>query len=128
MENRGFGGLEATREAGFGSGSAPGGEMAGEMKEKAQALGETARRQASRKLDARKGQVSGLMERLAETMEGDELGGYAAGYVRRGAEMLRSRSTDELVAAAGEGLRRRPAAIVGLAFLAGFAVARFARR
>lgn len=130
MENRGTGGFEGIGgQAAWGSGASPGtGAQGGEMKEKAQALGEGARRQASRKLDSQKGQLSALLDRVAETMEGDQLGGYAAGYVRRGAELLRGRSTDELVSAAGEGLRSRPAAVVSLAFLAGFAVARMARR
>jgi hypothetical protein len=128
MENRGMGGFEGPGD--WTSGTAPGvvGGQGEEAREKAQALGDSARRQATRRLDARKGQVSGLLDRLAETLEGDELGGYAAGYVRRGAEVLRGRSADELIAAAGDGLRSRPAAVVGLAFLAGFAFARFARR
>jgi hypothetical protein len=131
MENRGIGGIEGGMggEAGWTSGTAPGTPGAGsELKDKAQALGEGARRQAARKLDSRKGQLSELLERVAETMDGDELGGFAAGYVRRGAEMLRGRSTDEILSSMRQGLRSRPAAVVGLAFVAGFAMARMARR
>lgn len=130
MENRGTGGFGGIGgEAGWSSGTTPGTTgPAGEMKEKAQALGEGARRQATRRLDSKKGQLSDLLDRLAGTMDGDELGGYAASYVRRGAEVLRGRSTDELIGAASDGIRTRPAAVVGLAFLAGFAIARMARR
>jgi hypothetical protein len=135
MENRGTGfeGMGMGGEASWGTAGTTGDASGstggtGELKDKAQSLGQGARRQAARRLDSKKGQLSDLLDRVAETMDDDELGGYAAGYVRRGAEMLRGRSTDELISAAGDQLRHRPAAVVGFAFLAGFAIARMARR
>jgi hypothetical protein len=128
MENRGMGGTEPTG-AGWSAGSSPGaGEQGGDTKAKVQQLGESARRQATRRLDSRKGQLSGLLDRLAETLEDDDLGRFAAGYVRRASDTLRNRSSDEIFSTAGEGLRSRPAIVVGAAFLAGFAIARLARR
>jgi len=126
MENRdaGFG-----ETGGFGS-SSPGAGMGQgqELKDRATQLTHGARRRATERLDSQKGELSSLLDRVAETMEGDRLGGYAAEYVRKGAELLRGRSTDELLTSAGAQLRARPAALVGAAFLAGFAIARMARR
>jgi hypothetical protein len=129
MENRdtGFEGIGGT--TGFGTSTSGAGTGQGqEMKEKATQLSHTARRKATERLDSQKGQISSLLDKVADTMEGDQLGGYAAEYVRKGAELLRGRSTDELLSTAGTQLRTHPAALVGAAFLAGFAIARMARR
>jgi hypothetical protein len=129
MENRdmGFGGIGGT--SGYGSTSSGMGEGQGhEMRDKASELTHSARRRATERLDSQKGRLSSLLDKVADTMKDDEVGGYAADYVRRGAEMLRGRSTDQLITSAGAQLRSRPAALVGAAFLAGFAVARMARR
>lgn len=121
----GFGGIGGT--SGYGSTSVGVGE-GHEMREKASELSHSARRKATERLDSQKGQITSLLDKVAETIKDDKLGGYAADYVRKGAELLRGRSTDELITSAGAQLRSRPAALVGAAFLAGFAVARMARR
>lgn len=100
----------------------------GELKDKAATITRTARSRMTEKLETQKGELSSLLDKVAENMQDDRLGGYAADYVRRGAEFLRGRSTDDLLAAATSQLRARPSVLVGASFLVGFAIARLARR
>ena len=99
-----------------------------EMKERATEVTRRARGRAMETIEQRKGELSGLLERMADTMQDDRLGGYAADAARRGAQFLRGRSADEIVSSARSELTARPAAFLSLSFLAGFAIARLARR
>lgn len=98
------------------------------MKDKASELTSKARGQAAGAIDAQKDQVSALLDKVAGALEGDRLGGYVADYARRGAELLRGRSGDELMTTARTSARERPAVIVAASFVAGFALARLVRR
>jgi hypothetical protein len=100
----------------------------GELKDKAATLTRTARSRMTETLDSQKGELSSLLEKVAENIQDDRFGAYAADYVRRGAEFLKGRSTDDIVAGAMTQLRTRPSVLVGASFLAGFAMARLARR
>jgi hypothetical protein len=104
--------------------SAMGSDKASEVKQKASDLGHTARSKAMSALDQQKTQVSGLLERLADSVQDDRIGGYAAGYARRGAEFLRGRSSDEIVSTLRRELRSRPGVLLSAAFIAGLAIAR----
>jgi hypothetical protein len=104
------------------------GARAEEVKQRASEVTRKARGRAMDRIDVQKGELSGLLDRLADTMEQDRLGAYAADFARRGAELLRGRSADELVSSARSELTGRPAAFLSLSFLAGFALARLARR
>lgn len=97
---------------------------AGEAKEKAKELTRTARDRALSVLDEQKGQLSGLLDRVADTMQDDRLGGYASEYARRGAELLRRQSADELFRSVRSGVRSRPGLLLSACFVAGLAVAR----
>lgn len=97
------------------------------MKEKASELGRTARERAMTAIDQQKGEVGGLLDRLADTMEGDRIGGYAADYARRGAGYLRRTSADELWSSARTSLRSRPGLLLGACFVAGLALGRILR-
>jgi hypothetical protein len=99
-----------------------------EMKERATELTRRARGRAMQTIDQRKGEVSGLLDRMADTMQDDHLGAYVADIARRGAQLLRGRSADELLSSARSEVTARPAAFLSLSFLAGFAIARLARR
>jgi hypothetical protein len=99
-----------------------------QMKERATELTHRARGRAMETIDQRKGELSGLLERVADTIQEDRLGAYAADIARRGAGLLRGRSADELLSSARSELTTRPAAFLSLSFLAGFAIARLARR
>jgi len=99
-----------------------------EMKERATEVTRRARGRAMETIDERKGELSGLLERMADTIQDDRLGAYAADVARRGAQFLRGRSADELLSSARTELATRPAAFLSLSFLAGFAIARLARR
>jgi hypothetical protein len=98
------------------------------MKEKASEVTSKARGQAVGAIDSQKDQVSSLLDKVADAMEGDRIGGYAATYARRGAEFLRSSSADDLMTTARTTARERPAVIVAASFVAGFALARLVRR
>jgi hypothetical protein len=104
------------------------GARAEEVKQRASEVSRKARGRAMERIDAQKGELCGLLDRLADTMEQDRMGAYASDYARRGAELLRGRSSDELVSSVRNELTGRPAAFLPLSFLAGFALARLARR
>jgi hypothetical protein len=99
-----------------------------EMKERAAEVTRRARGRAMETLDREKGELSGLLDRVADTIQDDRLGTYAVDTIRRGAQFLRGRSTDDIVSSARTELTTRPAAFLSLSFLAGFAIARLARR
>lgn len=95
-----------------------------EAKDKARELTRTARERAFATLDERKGQLSGLLDRMADTMRDDQLGAYASEYARRGADLLRGQSADELFRSARRAVRARPGILLGACFVAGLAFAR----
>ncbi len=97
---------------------------AGEAKEKAKELTRTARDRALSVLEEQKGQLSGLLDRMADAMHDDRLGGYASEYARRGAELLRRQSADELFRSVRRGVRSRPGVLLSACFVAGLAFAR----
>lgn len=99
-----------------------------EVKQRATDVTRRARSRAMERLDAQKGELSGLLDRVADTMEQDRMGAYAADFARRGAELLRGRSANELFSSARAEITNRPGAFLSLSFLAGFALARLARR
>ncbi len=99
-----------------------------EMADEAAQLGRSARSRAMGALDGQKEQVCAMLDKLADGLEGDRIGGYVADFARRGGDYLRRHSADELLGTAGEELRARPAALVGASFLVGFAAARLFRR
>jgi hypothetical protein len=105
-----------------------GGTGTEELKDKASQLTQTARERAMSTIDQQKQQVSGLLDRLAETMTGDRIGGYAADYARRGADYLRRTSADEMWSSARSNIRSRPGVLLSACFVAGLAVARVLRR
>jgi hypothetical protein len=103
------------------------GGKASEVKQKASDLTQNARARAMSALDGQKSQVSGLLDRLADSVQDDRMGSYAAGYARRGAEFLRGRSADEIVSTVGRELRSRPGVLLSAAFVAGIAIARLVK-
>ena len=96
----------------------------GEAKEKAKELTRTARDRALSTLDQQKGQLSGLLDRVADTIQDDRLGGFASEYARRGAELLRRQSADEIFHSVRRGVRSRPGVVLSACFIAGLAFAR----
>jgi hypothetical protein len=98
-----------------------------DTKEKAKELTRTARDRAFSAVEQQKTQLSGLLERVAETVQDDRLGGYAADYARRGAELLRRQSADELFQSVRRGFRARPGLVLSACFVAGLALARLAK-
>ncbi len=111
----------------FGKGS-PGSTDTGELKEKATQLTHTARQRAMSTIDRQKEQLGNLLDRVAQSAEGDRLGGYAADYARRGAEYLRRHSADEMLGQLRTGIRARPGLLLSACFVAGLAVARMMKR
>lgn len=99
----------------------------GEAKEKAKELGRTARERALSVVDQQKDQVSGLLDRVADSMQDDRIGGYASDYARRGAEYLRRQSADELLDSVRRGFRTRPGLVLSACFVAGLAFARLVK-
>jgi hypothetical protein len=98
-----------------------------QVKEKATELTRSARERAMSTVDQQKGQVCDTLDRMARSLEDDRLGGYVAGYARRGADYLRHHSADELLASAQAGLRSRPGLMLSACFVAGLAIARVMR-
>jgi hypothetical protein len=96
----------------------------GEAKEKAKELTRTARDRALSTLDQQKAQLSGLLDRVADTVRDDRLGGYASDYARRGSEFLRRQSADEIYHSVRRNLRSRPGLMLSACFVAGLAFAR----
>ena len=105
-----------------------GGGAQDELKDKATKLTQTARGRAVEAMEQQKGQVCSLLDKVAQNVEGDKVGGYVADFARRGSEYLRRHSADEILSSASTGVRSRPAALVGASFLVGFAAARLFRR
>jgi hypothetical protein len=99
-----------------------------EPKEKAKRLSQTASGRAMAELDNRKGEVSGLLDKVAQNVGDDRIGGYVADCARRGAEYLRNHSAQEMLGSIRSGLTSRPATLVGASFLVGFAAARLFKR
>jgi hypothetical protein len=96
----------------------------GEAKEKAAELTRTARDRALSTLDQQKSQLGGLLERIADTIKDDRLGGFASEYARRGAELLHRRSADDIFRSVRSGIRSRPGVVLSACFVAGLAFAR----
>lgn len=99
-----------------------------ELKGKAGQLGRTARDRAMGTLDQNKDQVCGALEKLADALEDDKIGRFAADYARRGAEYLRHQSSNDLLTLARTELRQRPGMLLGACFVAGLAFSRMLRR
>lgn len=97
---------------------------ADQLKEKASELTRTAGDRALSTLDEQKSQLSGLLDRVADSMQDDPMGGYAAEYARRGARFLRERPSRELARSIQGELRARPGLALSAAFIAGLAFAR----
>ncbi len=106
----------------------PGSKDTGELKEKATQLTHSARQRAMSTVDGQKAQLSGLLDKLAQSAEGDRFGQYAADYARRGAEYLRRHSAEELFDNVRSGVRARPGLLLGACFVAGLAIARVMKR
>lgn len=100
------------------------------MKGQVSAMKDQAQSRAIVALDEGKNQVSEALEKIAVALDesGNRVGGIAADYARRGGEYLRFRSASELWSTTAEGIRSRPAALVGVSLLGGFALARLLRR
>ena len=96
----------------------------GELKEKATQLTHTARQRAMSTIDQQKDQIGSLLDRLAQSAEGDRFGGYAADFARRGADYLRRHSAEELFDNLRSGIRARPGLLLGACFVGGLAIAR----
>lgn len=110
------------------SAGTPGG---GAVRSQVSAMKDQAQHRAIGALDDGKNQICEALEKIASALDddgGSRFGGYAADYARRGCEYLRGRSADELWRSASEGMRARPAALVGISLLGGFAFARMLRR
>jgi hypothetical protein len=99
-----------------------------QLKDKATQLTSKARSKAAQELDARKGEICSLLEKMASAVEDERLGSYAADYVRRGAQYLRAHDANELLSSASSRARSNPAAVLGASFVAGLAFARLLRR
>jgi hypothetical protein len=100
------------------------------MKGQVSAMKDQAQSKAIGALDDGKNQVCEALDKIAVALDesGNRFGGIAADYARRGGEFLRTRSANELWSSAGYGIRSRPAALVGVSLLGGFALARLMRR
>jgi hypothetical protein len=105
-------------------GGARQGHATGEAKEKAKELTRTARDRALSTLDEQKAHLSGVLERVADSVKDDRFGAYASDYARRGAELLRQRSADDMFRSVRHGLRSRPGLVLSACFVAGLAFAR----
>jgi hypothetical protein len=121
MENIGMETSGGTAGFGQDSGTAQVKDRAAQLASRARGIGEG-------RIDQQKDQLSNLLDRVADTLQDDRLGGYAAGYVRRGAEYLRGQSARDLLDRTAGEIRNRPALTLGACLLAGFAIARMARR
>lgn len=106
----------------------PGSTDAEKLKEKATQLTRTARQRAMSTVDGQKDQIGSLLDRMAQSAEGDRFGQYAAEYARRGADYLRRHSAEELFDDLRAGIRSRPGLLLGACFVAGLAVARVMKR
>jgi hypothetical protein len=95
-----------------------------QLKEKASELTHTARERAFSALEQQKSHLCGLLDHVADSVQDDALGEYAADYARRGARFLRGRSSDELARSLRRELRARPGLALSAAFVAGLAFAR----
>lgn len=118
----------------------PKNEGDGGVPEKADELLEAAKKRGRGLLDRQKdaaarelGSVSGVMREAARKFEEKEERGVsdyvekAADYVDRISATLRDHDLDELVRRGEESLRKRPAMVLGLTALAGFALGRVLR-
>ena len=104
-----------------------GGESTEQLKEKASELTHTARQRAFSAIEQQKSQLCGLLDHVADSVQGDPLGEYAAEYARRGAQFLRSRRSDELARSVQRELRARPGLALSAAFVVGLAFARLVK-
>jgi hypothetical protein len=104
-----------------------GGESTEQLKEKASELTHTARQRAFSALEQQKSQLCGLLDHVADSVQDDPLGGYAAEYARRGAQFLRSRPSAELARSFQRELRARPGLALSAAFVVGLAFARLVK-
>lgn len=95
-----------------------------ELKDKAQELSAAARGRAMTALDSNKVHISGAIAKMADALEDDPYGKYAAQYARRGADYLRGHSAEDMLASAREELRERPLFVLGACFVAGLALSR----
>lgn len=95
-----------------------------QAKEKAKDLGRGARDRALSSVDREKDHVSGLLDRVADSMRDDRIGGYASDYVRRGADWLRGTSSNDLLHSIQRGFRSRPGVVLAAAFASGLVLAR----
>lgn len=99
-----------------------------ELRDKASHLTQTARGRAMNALDQQKEQVCSMLEKVAQNVEGEKVGGYVADFARRSSEYLKAHSADEILSSARTQLKGRPAALIGASLLGGFAVARLFRK
>jgi hypothetical protein len=113
---------------GRGTGSSTSGTDA--IKGQVSAVKDQAQNRAMGALDDGKNQVCEALERIAGALDesNNRFGGIAADYARRGCDFLRGRSANELWSSASDGIRTRPAALVGVSLIGGFALARLLRR
>ncbi|HYG67389.1 MAG TPA: hypothetical protein VD838_07005 [Anaeromyxobacteraceae bacterium] len=113
---------------GRGTGSSASGTEA--MKGQVSQLKDQAQHRAIGVLDDGKSQVCEALDKIAGALDqgGNRFGGIAADYARRGSAYLRGRSANELWSSASDGIRSRPAALVGVSLIGGFALARLLRR
>lgn len=125
MESFPGSGYPTSERPSFGAG---GEHHADELKEKASHLTQTARGRAMSALDQQKGQVCSMLDKVAQNVEDEKVGGYVADFARRGSEYLKNHSADEIFSSATTQLKGRPAALIGPSFLVGFALARLFRR
>jgi hypothetical protein len=103
------------------------GQSTEEAKQKAKELTRTARERALSTLDAQRTQLGSVLERVADSIQDDRIGAYAADYARRGAAVLRERSAEEIFGSIRAGLRSRPGLVLSACFVAGLAFARIAK-
>lgn len=100
----------------------------GSWKDEASSLAEKAKATAVEELETEQRRIGALLEKVAGTLEHESPAGrWAAGMVRRGRDLLESRSAGDLVEGARETLKERPALVIGAALLGGFAIARLLR-
>jgi hypothetical protein len=113
---------------GRGTGSSTSGTDA--IKGQVSAVKDQAQNRAMGALDDGKNQLCEALDRIAGALDdsGNRFGGIAADYARRGGDFLRGRSANELWSSASDGIRTRPAALVGVSLIGGFALARLLRR
>ena len=117
-----------SQEQGTRAEGSPGSADAGELKEKATQLTHTARQRAMSTVDGQREQLGSLLDRIAQSAQGDRLGGFAADYARRGADYLRRHSAEEMFDHLRDGVRARPGLVLSACFVAGLAVARLMKR